>query len=229
MDEHDGVLRLALAHGPGWSPKENGITTVREEGDALVVVGSVRGLGPDEEIKSVRWFDDLAVVVTFRQTDPLYTVDLTDPARPRALGELKIPGFSEYLHPIGGDRLLGLGQHATMRGEILGGQASLFDVGDLADPKRLATLGLGRHAYPSASHDPRTFTWLAAQERGLAVVEDQWNGRAWLVEIRVGNGTLAEGQRWPLPRWQANLGRALPLPDGSVAVVGSSVRVVGLG
>ena len=229
MDEHDGVLRLAVAHGPGWSPKENGVTTLRERGDQLVVAGSVRGLGPREQIKSVRWFDDLAIVVTFRQTDPLYTVDLTAPASPRTLGELKIPGFSEYLHPIGDDRLLGLGQHATMRGEILGGQASLFDVGDLAAPQRLATLDLGKHAQPWAGLDPRTFTWLADRGRGLAVVEDQWNGRAWLMEIRVEGDSLAEGQRWSLPRWKANQGRALPLPDGSVALVGSTVELVELG
>ena len=55
----------------------------------------------------MRWFDDLAIVVTFRQTDPLYAIDLTDPAAPRLLGELKIPGFSEYLHPLGEHRLIG--------------------------------------------------------------------------------------------------------------------------
>ena len=72
-----------------------------------------RGLGIGEQIQSVRWFDDLAVLVTFRQTDPLYTIDLSDPTHPRLLGALKIPGFSSYLHPIGDDRLLGLGSDAT--------------------------------------------------------------------------------------------------------------------
>ena len=229
MDEHDGVLRLALGHGPGWSPNENGITTLRERGGALEVVGSVRGLGPDEEIKSVRWFDDLAVVVTFRQVDPLYTVDLSDPADPRPLGELKIPGFSEYLHPIGDDRLLGLGVDATDQGRVTGGQASLFDISDLADPLRVDTLPLGRKAYPFVGHDPRTFTWLADRNAGLAVIEDGWSGQASLVEITVEAGSLAEGRSWPLPRWGANEGRALPLPGGAVALVGSSVEVVDLG
>jgi hypothetical protein len=229
MDEHDGVLRLALAHGPGWSPEENGITTLREDGESLEVVGSVRGLGPDEEIKSVRWFDDLAIVVTFRQTDPLYTVDLSDPADPRTLVELKILGFSEYLHPIGDGRLLGLGQDATMQGRVVGGQVSLFDVGDLADPRRLDTLALGRYAYPAAAYDPRTFTWLADRDTGLAVVESHWDGESSLIEVRVSSdGVLVEGDSWPLGRWDAGQARALPLPDGTVALVSTSVDLVEL-
>lgn len=230
MDSYDGVLRLAVSHGPGWSPKENGITTLGEDGEVLEVLGSVRGLGPDEQIKSVRWFDELAVVVTFRQVDPLYTVDLTDPARPRTLGELKIPGFSEYLHPIGDDRLLGLGQDATDRGRTLGGQASLLDVADLADPARLDTLALGPNAYPAAGYDPRTFTWLAERDTGLAVVEDQWNGRTSVVELRVTtDGSLLKRDTWPVGRWSSSTARTLPLPGGqSVVLVTDEVELVTL-
>ena len=99
MDEHDGVLRLAV--GPSAETGNfNSVVTLREDGDDLEEVGRVDGLGVGEDIKAVRWFDGLAIVVTFRQVDPLYPVDLTDPDDPRLLGELKIPGFSEYLHPI---------------------------------------------------------------------------------------------------------------------------------
>jgi hypothetical protein len=234
MDEHEGVLRVAVAHGDGWSPTDNGITTLREQGRDLVPVGSVRDLGPDEQIKSVRWFDDLAVVVTFRETDPLYTVDLSDPARPRALGELKIPGYSAYLHPVGGDRLLGIGLDATLRGRTRGGQASLFDVADLASPERLDTLGLGRRSWPAAGQDPRAFTWLPGATAGagiaLTTVSDDWTGRATLVEVTVGpDGSLVEGRRWRLALWGAELARALPLDAGRVAVVDRAVEVVDLG
>jgi hypothetical protein len=234
MDEHDGVLRVAVAHGQEWSPEENGITTLREEDGDLVEVGSVRGLGPDEQIKSVRWFDDLAIVVTFREVDPLYTVDLSDPARPRTLGELKIPGFSEYLHPVGGDRIVGVGQDASMQGRTRGGQVSLFDVADLASPERLGTLGLGRHARPAAGYDPRAFTWLPGDEAGsgtaLTAVSDDWTGRATLVEVEVDeDGGLSEGRRWNLGLWTAEQGRALPLGDGRVAVVGADVELVDAG
>ena len=115
MDAVDGTLRLAV--GPTVETGNfNSVVTFAERGEELVEIGRVDALGVGEQIKSVRWFDDLAVLVTFRQTDPLYAVDLTDPAAPTLLGELKIPGFSEYLHPIGGDRLLGVGQDATLDG-----------------------------------------------------------------------------------------------------------------
>ena len=95
---------------------DNGVVVLDERDGRLVQVGELDGLGVGEQIQSVRWFDDLAVMVTFRQMDPLYTIDLSDPAHPRRLGELKIPGFSAYLHPIGDDRLLGLGSDATSQG-----------------------------------------------------------------------------------------------------------------
>ena len=225
MDAHDGALRVAVAHGRDWSPTDNGITVLQERSGDLVEVGSVRDLGPREEIKSVRWFDDLALVVTFRQTDPLYTVDLSDPTRPRSLGELKIPGFSEYLHPVGDDRLLGLGVDASLRGEVRGGQASMFDVSDLRDPRRTATLDLGKHAMPATAYDPRAFTWLGS--RALVAVEDQWNGRGSMVEIVVGDdGSLTEGQSWPLPRWRTGEARTLPLDAGSVALVTGKVQLL---
>jgi hypothetical protein len=229
MDEHDGVLRVAVAHGRGWSPTDNGIVTLREDGDRLEVVGSVRGLGRDEEIQSVRWFDDLAVLVTFRQTDPLYTVDLTDPREPRPLGRLRIPGFSAYLHPIGDGRLLGLGQDATARGTSTGGQASTFDISRLASPERIGTVALGRHASPATAYDPRAFTWLNDRSTALVAVDDQWTGRSTMVALEVhGDGSLSVGRRWPLERWRAGEGRALPLADGAVALVGQDVRVVTL-
>ena len=77
--------------------------------------GAIGGLGKGERVYAVRFVGDTGYVVTFRQVDPLYTVDLANPARPRVLGELKIPGYSAYLHPIGEDLLLGVGQDATTR------------------------------------------------------------------------------------------------------------------
>ena len=85
----------------------------------------------------MRFVGDTGYVVTFRQIDPLYTLDLSQPERPRVLGELKIPGYSAYLHPIGEDLLLGVGQDADENGRPLGTQLSLFDVSDLRKPTRL--------------------------------------------------------------------------------------------
>ena len=83
----------------------------------------------------------MGYVVTFEQTDPLYTVDLPTPMDPEATGELKIPGYSAYLHPVADGRLLGIGQAGTQR-PITGAQASLFDVADPERPERLDALDL---------------------------------------------------------------------------------------
>ncbi len=92
MDAYDGVLRVAV--GPtGQTGDFNSVVTFRQEGNDLVETGRLDQLGVGEDIKSVRWFDTLAIVVTFRQVDPLYAIDLTDADSPRLMGKLKIPGL----------------------------------------------------------------------------------------------------------------------------------------
>ena len=87
LDEYDGHLRVAVSwNNRDGAARESGIVVLDEQDGRLEQVGELRGLGIDEEIQSVRWFDDLAVVVTFRQVDPLYTIDLSDPTAPRRLG-----------------------------------------------------------------------------------------------------------------------------------------------
>ena len=95
------MLRVASQTGDPWQPAETVVSTFGEQDGQLVRLGSVGGMGKGEQIKAVRWFGDMAVVVTFRQTDPLYTLDLSVPQAPRVVGELKMPGFSAYLHPVG--------------------------------------------------------------------------------------------------------------------------------
>jgi hypothetical protein len=222
LDEHNGILRVATGFGAAWDPTDNGVVVLDEQGDRLRQVGALRGLGKDERITSVRWFDDLAVLVTFRQMDPLYTVDLSDPTSPAVRGELKIPGFSSYLHPLGDDLLLGVGEHATDKGEPLGGQAAVFDLSDLADPARVSWLGLGRRTVPDAGSDPRTFTYLPDRRVALLTVTDQWSGRTRLVTLRVAaDGALTHLATRPVAGWADRI-RALPLPDGRVALVDAS-------
>ena len=114
LSEDKGVLRAATTVGWG-SEAESKVTTLSERGGQLVQRGQVGGLGPGERIYAVRFIGDVGYVVTFRQTDPLYTVDLADPDRPRVVGELKIPGYSAYLHPVGDDLLLGVGPGGERR------------------------------------------------------------------------------------------------------------------
>lgn len=221
LSEYDGHLRVATALGKDpWDPDENGVVVLRESGDDLVEVGRVEDMGIDERIQSVRWFDDLAVVVTFREVDPLYTVDLSDPTDPRVLGELKIPGFSAYLHPLGDGLLLGLGQDARRDGRTLGAQAAMFDLRDLSAPRRLATAGFGRSTEFVAGWDPRALTYLPGSRTVLAVLSDWRAGGTRLVVLGVGpDGTLTERSREVVAGWDSGRVRTLPLPDGRVALV----------
>ena len=108
LSEHDGVLRAATTVGAG-PEGESRVTTLAERDGVLARLGEVGGLGKGERIYAVRFLGDVGYVVTFRQVDPLYTLDLSDPRNPRTVGELKIRGYSAYLHPLGDGLLLGVG------------------------------------------------------------------------------------------------------------------------
>jgi uncharacterized secreted protein with C-terminal beta-propeller domain len=123
MDEYNGYLRVA--------------TTVRDTNDLYVlderlkIAGKIEDYGENERIYAVRFIGDKGYIVTFKQTDPLFVVDLSNPQNPEIKGELKIPGFSSYLHPISEDLILGIGKEGANV------KVSLFDVSDPSDPKEV--------------------------------------------------------------------------------------------
>ena len=160
LDEQDGVIRAATTvDPPGASQRsQSSLVVLREDGDELVETGRVDGLGLTETIHAVRYLSaDVAAVVTFRQTDPLYLVDTSDPTAPRVAGELKIPGYSAYLHPLDGDRLLGVGQDADPEtGQTKGLQVSMFDISDLSAPRQTQVL-TWPDAFSPVEHDHRAF------------------------------------------------------------------------
>ncbi len=165
MSEHDGVLRVASTEEPSWwtgptdDESESRVTTLGERSGALVELGRAGGLGKGERIYAVRFIGERGYVVTFRETDPLYTLDLSKPSAPTVAGELKIRGYSAYLHPIEDDLLLGVGQDATAGGSRLGTQLSLFDVGDPARPRRLHRLTVQRDSSSDVEYDHHAFLW----------------------------------------------------------------------
>ncbi len=163
MSEHDGYLRVATTIQDRWPTVGNVfvLEAVGEGNDgSLEQVGLVSGLGVTEEIKAVRFAGPVGYVVTFRLTDPLYVLDLSDPTNPQTLGELKIPGFSKYLHPLRGGLLLGIGRDADPEtGWERGLQASLFDVSDPANPTQLTVLPLGDDAFSPVESDHRAFRY----------------------------------------------------------------------
>ena len=173
LSEHGGVLRAATTDEPVWWNGEVGaesqshVTVLDERDGALRQIGQVSGLGRGERIFAVRFIGPAGYVVTFRQVDPLYVVDLEQPSRPVVRGELKIRGYSAYLHPVGPGLLLGVGQDATDAGAQLGTQLSLFDVSDPSAPRRLHQVAVA-DASSQAEFDHHAFLWWAP--RALAVV-----------------------------------------------------------
>ncbi|HET6212920.1 MAG TPA: beta-propeller domain-containing protein [Micromonosporaceae bacterium] len=170
MSEWDGQLRVATTSGQNWgrsTKSESAVYVLHQRGKELVQTGKVGGLGKGEKIYAVRFVGPVGYVVTFRQTDPLYTVDLRNPAAPKVIGALKITGFSAYLHPVNDTRLIGIGQDATDQGRVRGTQVSLFDVTNLADPQRIDQYQV-KYGHSEAEFDPHAFLYWP--ETGLLVV-----------------------------------------------------------
>lgn len=161
MDEFEGSFRIATTSGP-WNKSVNNLYVL--DGD-LKQLGSLEGLAPGERIESVRFLGKTAYVVTFRTRDPLFVIDLTNPAAPKVTGELKIPGFSTYLHPVGDGLLLGIGKDtvdiierdAKGNERIVGVRESgyklsLFDVSDPAKPREADSTSIaGDYSYIEAA------------------------------------------------------------------------------
>jgi Beta propeller domain len=163
MSDHDGVLRVASTEFPLWwggaqTDSESFVTTLEQRDGQLVKLGRQGGLGRGERIFGVRFIGDAGYIVTFRQVDPLYVVDLSRPSDPVVRGELKIRGYSAYLHALGPDLLLGLGQDATEEGRVLGTQVSTFDVSDPRRPALLRRVTLGK-AWSEAEWDHHAFLY----------------------------------------------------------------------
>lgn len=182
LDEHHGDLRVAVTEtlmvpsgtggGVAFAGTVNRVVVLREVGGLLAEVGRSEDLAPGERIMSARFVGDVGYVVTFRQVDPLYTLDLSDPTRPRKVGELKVPGFSSYIHPIDATHLLTIGtyipeQQTDWRERHL--QLALFDVSDLANPVQTHTQFVGQAwGWSEAQWDHKAFSYFAA--RGLLAI-----------------------------------------------------------
>lgn len=155
IDEYNGYLRLVTTVSPvssggiGIARFFSGDTEERQQEDSnslyvldedLEITGEIHDLAKDESVYSARFMGDVGYFVTFKQVDPLFSVDLSDPADPKIIGELKIPGFSEYLHPYGDGRLLGIGMDVDEESVTTDGvKISMFDISDPADVKEEET------------------------------------------------------------------------------------------
>ncbi len=145
--------------------------------NGMDIIGSVENYADNERIFSARFLGDKAFVVTFRQVDPLFSFNLSDPAQPFIAGELKIPGFSTYMHPIDDNHLLTIGRDGTANGAINQVAIKLFDVSDLSSPELIDSytpeLGNG-YSWSEANWDHHAFTYYSPEQM-LAIPLSSYN------------------------------------------------------
>ena len=139
LDQYKGKLRIAVTYFNNTTNKNVSSLFVLNEN--LDIIGELEDIANNEQIKSVRYMGDEAYVVTFRNTDPLFAIDLSDPKAPKIKGELKIPGYSAYLHPIGDNLLIGIGYEGdSQNADFNSVKISLFDISDPTNLKELDKL-----------------------------------------------------------------------------------------
>ncbi|WP_330948537.1 beta-propeller domain-containing protein [Virgibacillus sp. MG-45] len=219
MDERNKTFRVATTEneiGAGEKPSTNNMYTFDLQ---LQPLGSIKGLAKGERIYSVRFMENVAYMVTFKQVDPLFVIDLKNPKKPTVLGELKIPGFSDYLHPLGKQHLIGFGQQTKLVKEgngdpqvrIDGLKISLFDITNPAKPVEQSNEILGQgHSYSEINTDhnalfkhptkdlfgiPATLFETKRVQKGEAVYEEQqflYQG-LFLYEISPTKGIVLKG------------------------------------
>ncbi len=171
-EDSNGVLRVAMSDFDDRGRPFTYLATSRPGAPSWRALGRTAAIATGETLQSVRFVGPRAYLVTFRQIDPFFVFDLSDPTQPRQLGELKLPGFSTYLHPADATHLIGVGYDDG--GWPRRVKASLFDVGDATRPVEQSSLALGNvYSGSEALWDPHAFTWLpgaSAQDDALMAI-----------------------------------------------------------
>ena len=167
MDEKDDYLRVATTLNKGkltteeeytsyeYLPTSNNLYILDSD---LKAVGAIEDIAENETIYSVRFDGDIGYFVTFKEVDPLFSVDLSNPSNPTILGSLKIPGFSEYMHPFKENLLLGLGKEATENGETTGLKISMFDTSDKGNISEINKLVIEDYKYSYSFYNHKSIT-----------------------------------------------------------------------
>jgi uncharacterized secreted protein with C-terminal beta-propeller domain len=155
MDEYKDNFRIATTTGHAWDSETKSTSGIYTLDANLKSLGKVDGIAPGEEIYSTRFVGDRAYMVTFKKVDPFFVIDLADATNPKILGKLKIPGFSDYLHPYDENHIIGFGKDATDAGEdetlmrdldfawYQGIKIAMFDVTDVSNPVEMFKTSIG--------------------------------------------------------------------------------------
>ncbi|MBE6691711.1 MAG: hypothetical protein E7586_00050 [Ruminococcaceae bacterium] len=257
MDEKDGIFRIATTSLYWYRGKnKNGIPKVKSKkvnnvyclNNELEIIGKSEDLGISEEIKSVRFMGDIVYVVTFRQTDPLYAIDLSDPKSPKTLSELKIDGFSEYMQNYGNDYMLGIGYEADPETGITNGlKLTMFDITDPKDVFDVDTLSYmwEKDEYVDSNSIYNHKALLIDAEKGLIglpimkrhIGKMNWEYAYWTIEYELFsfNGeNITEAGSFSCPLYETNVNaftdktRALYIGEYLYIVADAAIQSVSL-
>jgi len=179
MDEHNGYFRVATTIGQVWNTEQPSTNNIYVLDENLERVSELEGIAPGETIYSARFMGDRAYLVTFKKIDPFFTIDLSDPYNPQILGKLKIPGYSDYLHPYDENHIIGIGKDTVEPQEeyswtrdfawYQGIKIALFDVSDFKNPKEVSKVIIGDRGTDSpVLYDHKAF--LFNREKELLVI-----------------------------------------------------------
>lgn len=169
MDEYKGNFRIATTTGDSWGSRTSSLNHIFVLNKDLETIGGVDDLAKGERIYSTRFMGERAYMVTFRQVDPLFVIDLSNPKSPEVLGQLKVTGFSNYLHPYDENHIIGIGKEASEEGRVQGLKIALFDVSDVSNPIEQAKYELKEQWSDSnALYDHKAF--LFDKEKQLLVL-----------------------------------------------------------
>lgn len=259
IDEEKGAIRLATTTDLWWrwwgdderEPSTSHVWVLERQPDSkqLDVVGHVGGIAPGEHLTAARFLGDKGYLVTFRRIDPLFTLDLSDNKNPRVVGELKVPGFSTYLHPIEGGKLLTVGVGGDDSGANWRTTVSLFDVSNLAQPTSTSSIPIAAEngwGWSEALYEHKAFTYFAPKKL-LALPQSNYdykyvNGREEfrylskleLVEVNPDGGLTRKGavehtgyysadpyRRW----WRTDISRSIFMGDYVYALSDKAISV----
>lgn len=251
MDEYDGHFRIAVTEGHSWGAEPTSKNHLYIFNDRLEKVGEVTDLAKGERIYSARFMGDKAYIVTFKEVDPLFVIDLANPNAPKVLGELKIPGFSNYLHPLDENHLIGIGydtktmvdsyskQPFTVTGGI---KISLFDITDFSNPKEQDNVIIGgRGTYSEVQYNHKVlfrnseysyfgFPISIYKEKGEYDIQYQGSG-AVVYEITAENGIQLKGDLVTPPApgeeyesWESMIQRMVYIDDTLYTVSRNGIK-----
>jgi len=181
MDEHDGFFRIATTIGSFWSSEDQSSNNIYILDEDLTQIAAIEDIAPGEQIYAARFMGDMAYLVTFKKIDPFFVIDLSDPYNPEILGKLKIPGYSDYLHPYDANNIIGIGKDTV---EALddemewreidfswyqGVKLAIFNVSDVSNPIEMTKEIIGdRGTHSQALYDHKAV--LFDREKELLVI-----------------------------------------------------------